>query len=53
MGFNAVHNGIVSVSVIQPIPKTILFQDFEMMEFWKHSPGKSEPQNNEPHNFEG
>jgi len=37
MGFNAVHNAIVSVSVVNALPKTLLFQDFEMIEFWKHS----------------
>ena len=37
MGFNAVHNTIISVSVAMALPKTLLFQDFEMIEFWKHS----------------
>lgn len=37
MGFNAVHNAIISVSVVNALPKTLLFQDFEMIEFWKHS----------------
>ena len=37
LGFNAVRNAIVSVSVINALPKTLLFQDFEMIEFWKHS----------------
>ena len=36
-GFNAVRNAIISVSVINALPKTLLFQDFEMIEFWKHS----------------
>jgi len=37
LGFNAVRNAIVSVSIINALPKTLLFQDFEMNEFWKHS----------------
>ena len=37
LGFNAVRNAIVSVSVINTLPKTLLFQDFEMIDFWKHS----------------
>jgi putative nucleotidyltransferase with HDIG domain len=37
LGFNAVRNAIVSVSVIDALPKTLLFQDFEMIDFWKHS----------------
>jgi putative nucleotidyltransferase with HDIG domain len=37
LGFNAVRNAIVSVSVINSLPKSLLFQDFEMNEFWKHS----------------
>jgi putative nucleotidyltransferase with HDIG domain len=37
LGFNAVRNAIVSVSVINALPKNILFQDFEMNAFWKHS----------------
>ena len=37
LGFNAVRNAIISVSVINALPKTLLFQDFEMIEFWKHS----------------
>jgi putative nucleotidyltransferase with HDIG domain len=37
LGFNAVHNAIISVSVVNALPKTLLFQDFEMMAFWKHS----------------
>ena len=37
LGFNAVRNAIVSVSVINALPKTLLFQDFEMIDFWKHS----------------
>jgi putative nucleotidyltransferase with HDIG domain len=37
LGFNAVRNAIVSVSIINALPKNILFQDFEMNAFWKHS----------------
>jgi len=37
LGFNAVRNAIVSVSVIKALPKNALFQDFEMDAFWKHS----------------
>jgi putative nucleotidyltransferase with HDIG domain len=37
LGYNTVRNAIVSVSVINTLPKTLLFQDFEMIEFWKHS----------------
>lgn len=37
LGFNALRNAIVSVSVINSLPKSLLFQDFEMEEFWKHS----------------
>ena len=37
LGFNAVRNAIISVSVINALPKTLLFQDFEMIDFWKHS----------------
>jgi putative nucleotidyltransferase with HDIG domain len=37
LGFNAVRNAIVSVSIINALPKNILFQDFEMNTFWKHS----------------
>ena len=37
LGFNAVRNAIVSVSVVNALPKTLLFQDFEMIDFWKHS----------------
>ena len=36
LGFNAVRNAIVSVSVVNALPKTLLFQDFEMIDFWKH-----------------
>lgn len=37
LGFNAVRNAIVSVSVINALPKSVLFQDFEMNDFWRHS----------------
>ena len=37
LGFNAVRNAIVSVSIINTLPKSLLFQDFGMNEFWKHS----------------
>ena len=37
LGFNAVRNAIVSVSIINALPKGLLFQDFEMGAFWKHS----------------
>jgi len=37
LGFNAVRNVVVSVSIINALPKNILFQDFEMDAFWKHS----------------
>lgn len=37
LGFNAVRNAIVSVSIINALPRSLLFQDFEMNEFWKHS----------------
>ena len=37
LGFNAVRNAIVSVSIINALPKNLLFQDFEMNAFWKHS----------------
>jgi len=37
LGFNAVRNAIVSVSIIDALPKSLLFQDFEMGAFWKHS----------------
>jgi putative nucleotidyltransferase with HDIG domain len=37
LGFNAVRNAIVSVSIIDALPKSFLFQDFEMSAFWKHS----------------
>ena len=37
LGFNALRNAIVSVSIINSLPKSLLFQDFEMNEFWKHS----------------
>jgi putative nucleotidyltransferase with HDIG domain len=37
LGFNAVRNAIVSISIIHALPKSILLQDFEMGAFWKHS----------------
>ena len=37
LGFNAVRNAIVSVSIIHTLPNNILLQDFEMIAFWKHS----------------
>jgi putative nucleotidyltransferase with HDIG domain len=37
LGFNAVRNAIISISIIQTLPKNILFQDFEMDAFWRHS----------------
>jgi putative nucleotidyltransferase with HDIG domain len=37
LGFNAVRNAIVSVSVINTLPRNLLFQDFEINDFWKHS----------------
>ena len=37
LGFNAVRNAIVSVSIINALPRNILFQDFEINAFWKHS----------------
>jgi putative nucleotidyltransferase with HDIG domain len=37
LGFNAVRNAIVSISIIHTLPKNILLQDFEMGAFWRHS----------------
>jgi HD-like signal output (HDOD) protein len=37
LGFNAVRNAIISISIIHALPKNILFQDFKMGAFWKHS----------------
>ena len=37
LGFNAVRNAIVSISIIHALPKSLLLQDFEMGAFWKHS----------------
>jgi len=37
LGFNAVRNAIISISIIHTLPKNVLFQDFEMGAFWKHS----------------
>ena len=37
LGFNAVRNAIISISIINTLPKNILLQGFEMGAFWKHS----------------
>ncbi len=37
LGFIAVRNVIISVSVINTLPKNNLFQDFKIDAFWKHS----------------
>ena len=37
LGFNAVRNAIISISIIHALPQNTLFQDFEMGAFWKHS----------------
>jgi HD-like signal output (HDOD) protein len=37
LGFNAVRNAIVSVSVIEAFGNKIKLQDFDMTDFWKHS----------------
>lgn len=37
LGFNAVRNAIISISIINALPNDILFQDFEIDVFWKHS----------------
>jgi putative nucleotidyltransferase with HDIG domain len=37
LGFNAVRNAIVSVSVIEAFAKKIKIQDFDITDFWKHS----------------
>jgi len=37
LGFNAVRNAIVSVSVIEAFAKKIKLQDFDITDFWKHS----------------
>jgi putative nucleotidyltransferase with HDIG domain len=37
LGYNAVRNAIVSLSVINSFPKRITLMDFDISEFWKHS----------------
>ena len=37
LGFNAVRNAIISISIINTLPKNVLLQSFEMGAFWKHS----------------
>jgi putative nucleotidyltransferase with HDIG domain len=37
LGFNAVRNAIVSVSVIESFSKKLQLKDFDVTEFWKHS----------------
>jgi putative nucleotidyltransferase with HDIG domain len=37
LGFNAVRNAIVSVSVIEAFAKKIKLTDFDITDFWKHS----------------
>ena len=37
LGFNAVRNAIISISIIHALPNKVLFQDFKMGAFWKHS----------------
>jgi len=37
LGFIEVRNVILSVSIINTLPKSVLFPDFEMDAFWKHS----------------
>jgi len=37
LGFNAVRNAIVSVSVIEAFAKKIKLKDFDITDFWKHS----------------
>ena len=37
LGFIALHNVIISVSIINTLPRNILFQDFKMDAFWRHS----------------
>lgn len=37
LGFIAVRNAIISVSIINSLPRNVLFRDFEMDAFWKHS----------------
>ncbi len=37
LGYNAVRNAIVSLSVINSFPKHINLMDFDISQFWKHS----------------
>jgi HD-like signal output (HDOD) protein len=37
LGYNAVRNAIVSLSVINSFPKHIVLMDFDIALFWKHS----------------
>ena len=37
LGYNAVRNAIVSLSVINAFPKRVKLMDFDVSQFWKHS----------------
>ena len=37
LGYNAVRNAIVSISVINSFPKRVKLIDFDVSQFWKHS----------------
>ena len=37
LGYNAVRNAIVSLSVINSFPKRVTLMDFDISQFWKHS----------------
>ena len=37
LGYNAVRNAIVSLSVINAFPKRLTLMDFDISQFWKHS----------------
>jgi putative nucleotidyltransferase with HDIG domain len=37
LGYNAVRNAIVSISVINSFPKRVQLMDFDIAQFWKHS----------------
>ena len=37
LGYNAVRNAIVSLSVINSFPKRVKLMDFDISQFWKHS----------------
>ena len=37
LGYNAVRNAIVSISVINSFPKRVKLMDFDISHFWKHS----------------